>query len=175
MYRLARRRRPVAPVPALVTFHRLELLDQRGQDVEFEAEVSAGTYLRAFAHDLGQALGCGGHLYTLHRTAIGPFRVDAALSVPALAEAGPRLAEALIAMDTIPLGLPTLVLTQAGIHAIRHGRPCGIHDVSSPRPPLPVGRCRLQDREGGLVGIGEVLLASVAAPRAVVRPQIVFR
>ena len=175
MYRLARRHRPVSPAPTLVTFHRLDFLDQRGADVEFEAEVSAGTYLRAFAHDLGQTLGCGAHLYELRRTAIGPFRVDAALSLTSLQEAGPRLAEALIGMDQVPLGLPTLVLTPAGIHAIRHGRPCGVHDVSSPRPPLPVGRCRLQGPEGGLIGIGEVLLAPVAAPRAVVRPQIVFR
>jgi tRNA pseudouridine55 synthase len=42
--------------------------------------VSRGTYVRTLAHDLGKALGCGAHLTALRRVAIGPFRVEAALS-----------------------------------------------------------------------------------------------
>ncbi len=175
MYRLARRRRPVSPTPALVTFRRLELLDVQGADVEFEAEVSAGTYLRAFAHDLGQALGCGGHLHSLRRSAIGPFRVHAATTPAGLEEAGRDAAARTIPMNTVPLGLPTLVLTHSGLMAIRHGRPCGLQDIASPRPPLPLGRCCLQGPEGTLVAIGEVQVAlPAAAARPIVRPQIVF-
>src|SRR5206468_177446 len=41
MYRLARRRRPVAPVATSVTFRRIQVLDLKGDEVEVEAEVSA--------------------------------------------------------------------------------------------------------------------------------------
>jgi tRNA pseudouridine55 synthase len=174
MYRLARRQRPVSPVPALVTFRRLDLLDLRGADVEFEAEVSAGTYLRAFAHDLGQALGCGAHLHSLRRSTIGPFRVDDAITPAGLEAAGTAAAQRLIPMHTVPLGLPTLVLTASGLHAIRHGRPCGLQEIASPRPPLPLGRCCLQGPEGTLVAIGEVQVVPPAGARPIVRPQIVF-
>lgn len=42
---------------------------------------SKGTYIRAFARDLGEALGTGAHLHSLCRTACGGFRVEAALSL----------------------------------------------------------------------------------------------
>jgi tRNA pseudouridine55 synthase len=173
MYRLARRHRPVSPVPSQVTFRRLELLGFAGEDVEIEAEVSAGTYLRSFAHDLGQALGCGAHLHSLRRVSAGPFRVDQAITLAEIQEIGPGVAGRVMALDEVPLGMPTLRLTSSGVHAVRHGRPCGLGDVSTP-PPIPPGRCRLQGPQGGLVAIGEVVLAGPPEVRPVIRPHIVF-
>lgn len=173
MYRLARRHRPVTPVPAQVTFRRLDLLGYAGCDLEIEAEVSAGTYLRSFAHDLGQALGCGAHLHSLRRIAAGSFHVDAALDLATLESLGPALADRVLALDDIPLGMPTLRLTNAGVHAVKHGRPCGLGDLATP-PPIPPGRCRLQGPEGRLIAIAEVALAGPPESRPVIRPQIVF-
>jgi tRNA pseudouridine55 synthase len=174
MYRLARRRKPVSPAPTLVTFRRVVLLDVRGDQVDFEAEVSAGTYLRSFAHDLGCALGCGAHLHALRRVAAGPFRVEDAMPPEALAALGQSAASRVMPMEEVPLGLPTLVLSAAGTHAIRHGRPCPLNEVVTPRPPVPAGRCRLKEPGGRLLGIGEVLLAAPAECRPLIRPQIVF-
>ncbi len=42
---------------------------------------SKGTYVRAFARDLGEALGSGAHLDSLQRSRSGQFRVENALSV----------------------------------------------------------------------------------------------
>lgn len=174
MHRLARRNRPVTPTPVLVIFHRIDLLGLEGDEVAFEAAVSAGTYLRSFAHDLGNLLGCGAYLSALRRTAAGPFRVEDALTLEALRTEGPSAAARVIPMEGIPLGIPTLVLTPAGMHAIRHGRPCGLGEVVTPRPPLAPGRCRLQAPEGALLGIGEVMLQAATGARPIVRPQIVF-
>lgn len=47
-------------------------------DLEVRVVCSSGTYIRALARDLGAALGVGGHLTSLRRTRIGPFRIEAA-------------------------------------------------------------------------------------------------
>ena len=174
MHRLARRHKPVTPAPTTVTFRILRFLGMTGVDVAFEAQVSAGTYLRAFAHDLGEILSCGAHLYSLRRVAAGPFTVDGALTPEQLIALGPRAVSRVMPMEEVPLGIPTLVLTAAGMHAIRHGRPCDPSEVATPRPPLPPGRCRLKGPGGGLIGIGEVRLGTPPEARPLIRPQIVF-
>lgn len=56
-------------------------------DVPVVVVCSSGTYVRALARDLGAALGLGGHLTALRRTRVGPFRIEDATDVDALAGA----------------------------------------------------------------------------------------
>lgn len=56
-------------------------------DVEVAVRCSSGTYIRAIARDLGDALGVGGHLISLRRTAVGEFTLDAARTLDELADA----------------------------------------------------------------------------------------
>lgn len=55
-------------------------------DVEYVVECSSGTYIRALARDMGQALGVGGHLVSLRRTVVGPFRIEQATAAGQLDE-----------------------------------------------------------------------------------------
>jgi tRNA pseudouridine55 synthase len=66
-----------------VTVSAFDLLDARlgshGVDLDVRVDCSSGTYIRALARDLGDALGVGGHLTALRRTRVGPFEIaDAA-------------------------------------------------------------------------------------------------
>lgn len=61
--------------PLRVFISRLEVTAVRGADIDFEVDVSKGTYIRSLANDIGQLLGCGAHLSALRRTAIGPYHV----------------------------------------------------------------------------------------------------
>lgn len=67
-----------------VTVHRLDVTDVRAlpaqgvTDVDVSLRCSSGTYVRAIARDLGAALGVGGHLTALRRTAVGPYDLDVA-------------------------------------------------------------------------------------------------
>jgi tRNA pseudouridine55 synthase len=74
-----------------VTVHRFEVTGIRREggfvDVDATIECSSGTYIRALARDLGAALGVGGHLTTLRRTAVGPYTLDQAHSLDELTEA----------------------------------------------------------------------------------------
>lgn len=73
-----------------VTVHELLVTDVRPGDEVFDVDVSvrcsSGTYIRAIARDLGAALGVGGHLTRLRRTAVGPFTLADARGLYALAD-----------------------------------------------------------------------------------------
>ena len=73
-----------------VTIHALDVSEVRRSpgsvDVDVEVRCSSGTYIRAIARDVGAALGVGGHLTALRRTAVGAFDVDGASTLEALTE-----------------------------------------------------------------------------------------
>jgi tRNA pseudouridine55 synthase len=75
-----------------VTISRFEAVAERREgariDLDVVVDCSSGTYIRALARDLGAALGVGGHLTALRRTAIGPFRVGGAVAVDGIAPEG---------------------------------------------------------------------------------------
>src|SRR4029078_6094238 len=79
--------------PRHVTVERLELAaggettDPERPMATLEVRCSAGTYVRAIARDLGEALGCGAYLRALPRTASGPFRLEEAHPLDAVREA----------------------------------------------------------------------------------------
>jgi tRNA pseudouridine55 synthase len=76
-----------------VTVHRLDVLDIRPGgdvvDVDIDVTCSSGTYIRAIARDLGAALGVGGHLTALRRTAAGGLTLAEASTLDQLEERAP--------------------------------------------------------------------------------------
>lgn len=84
LYKLARKGKEVKrdPRPVKVfdyTIHRTEL-----PEVDFTVECTKGFYVRTYAHDIGQDLGCGAHLSALRRTNSGRFDLSRAISVDQL-------------------------------------------------------------------------------------------
>lgn len=80
----ARKGKPLTLAPRTVTVLRLSLLGYRYPVVEIRAVVSAGTYIRALARDLGRRLGMGGYLSRLRRTGIGTFSIRQAVTLDRL-------------------------------------------------------------------------------------------
>jgi len=79
LYKLARQGKDV-DVPARdVTIDELTLLAWNPPDLSLRVACSSGTYIRSLGHDLGEALGCGGYLTALRRTAVGDFTLDQAV------------------------------------------------------------------------------------------------
>lgn len=83
-YSQARKGKSIKLEPRHVTVHELKILNYRWPRLEFEAQVSSGTYIRSIARDLGQKLGVGGYLSGLRRTHIGQFSVSDALTIEEL-------------------------------------------------------------------------------------------
>jgi tRNA pseudouridine55 synthase len=86
-----------------------------------------GYYVRSLARDLGRALGCGSHLSSLHRTAIGPF------DDPGQHGQGP-----VVGLDSLSW-CPSRVLSEEEADHLAHGRPIGKGEVVAPRYALPMG------------------------------------
>lgn len=83
-------------------------------DVDIDVECSSGTYIRAIARDLGQALGCGAHLTALRRTRVGNFTAGDALNLAECEDACAAQYAALPAGDDVvsaalPLPVPGLI------------------------------------------------------------------
>lgn len=78
LYELAREGKEIERKPVKIVVHELELLSYDWPYLKIRTRVSSGTYIRALAHDIGQALGCGAYLEELRRTAIGSYGVEAA-------------------------------------------------------------------------------------------------
>jgi tRNA pseudouridine55 synthase len=88
LYEYAREGETVEREPRAVTIHELELLEVQLQgDAPFlrlRVECSKGTYIRTLGEDIGEALGCGGHLTALRRIATGPFEESQCVTLEGL-------------------------------------------------------------------------------------------
>lgn len=105
-----------------VTIHELSVTDIRGPEVDITVRCSSGTYIRAIARDLGAALGVGGHLTALRRTAVGRFDLAQAKT---LEELGDGLTLVPIA-DAARATFPAVDLDAEQAADVRVGRPLGL-------------------------------------------------
>jgi tRNA pseudouridine55 synthase len=120
LYKLARRGEDVEPPLRTVTVYALDLLDWSPPYARLRVVCSAGTYIRSLAHDVGETLGCGGHVAALRRTAVGAFGVETAVALDALTpESWP---EYLLPPETAVQHLPRLDLDDAAARQLHYGR-----------------------------------------------------
>ena len=154
-YRRARRGEVVEPAPRRVEIGELDLVEFTGTDVRFRATVGGGTYLRSLARDVGAALGCGAHLVTLRRTAVGPLRLIEAVAPEAVTAADLRDPAILVAH------LPRREVSVTERDAVVHGRPIKRDPVPDTRDPVALFA------GADLLAVGEVE-GEVLKPRVVV-------
>lgn len=168
-YVRARAGRPVAAPPIAVTAHDVELQAFDPPLARLRVRCSAGFYVRALAHDLGQAVGTGAILERLVRTEAAGFTLDRALPFETLVRA-PRaeLRQMVRPMESLLTALPAAQLTTEGTHWARHGRELGPRQLVRPLTPVPP-LVRLLAPDGRLVG-----LADRAKTPGFLHPAVVF-
>ena len=129
-YRRARRGETVALEPRAVDIRELEIVEATPPDLQFRAVVSAGTYIRSLARDIGAALGCGAHLAALRRTAVGPLRLEDAVAPDGVTRQAVRDASILVAH------MPRREVDKKERDAVLHGRPLKSEPVADTRHPV---------------------------------------
>lgn len=85
-YNMARKGQEVNLKPKTLVIDEIELLEFAPDQITIRVVCSKGTYIRALARDIGQALRSGGHLTALRRTRVGDIGIDQCLSVDQAAE-----------------------------------------------------------------------------------------
>ena len=149
LYELARKGQEVEREPRPVTIYGLEVVEQAGPaDYLLRVRCSKGTYVRTLCHDIGQALGCGGCMYSLRCTEAAGFSLDQAVTLDALlsAEDPQRL---LLPVDAYFSRHPALTLPPAGEKKVRNGTA-----VSLPR--AADGQYRVYGESGAFLALGQV-------------------
>jgi tRNA pseudouridine55 synthase len=89
LYKLARQGKTVEREPRLVHVYKYTIDRIASPEIDFSVSCSKGFYVRTYAHDIGEALGCGAHLKNLRRTRSGRFIVDGAVTVDELQSVEP--------------------------------------------------------------------------------------
>ncbi|MEE8264874.1 MAG: tRNA pseudouridine(55) synthase TruB [Acidiferrobacterales bacterium] len=161
LYKLARKGIEVEREPRQVSIHDIKCLTLHTDRLELEIHCSKGTYIRALAHDLGQALGCGAHVESLRRLAVGELSVDDAVGLEELkaAESQEARERLLLPVDVALSSLPDVHLTPLAAHYLCRGQPVSVKHSHQP------GWVRLYADGSRFLGMGQVLDDGRVAPR----------
>lgn len=155
LYDLARAGEEVPRSPRRVVVSRLDLLEWQCPTITVEIECHRGVYIRSLANDIGEALGCGGHLGPLTRLRAGPFPLESALTVEelrTLAQEG-RWQEYLFPTDALVLHLRAAVVGPTGEAYIQNGQAVGfpIPRLTTLRPET----CRIYTADGHFLALAQ--------------------
>jgi tRNA pseudouridine55 synthase len=146
-YDLAREGAPAELAPVSVEVEELRVLDRAGDRLRLHVVCAPGTYVRALARDLGQALGVGAHLADLRRTGSGSLTLERAVPYPTFA----GWAERMLDMSTLLPEMPGIRLGEEGVRFVRAGRELDPRLIGG---EIPAGdRVRLLDADGRLVAL----------------------
>lgn len=162
LYRSARVGKTIARAARRVTIHTLEVLAIQGRDVSLRIVCSKGTYVRTLCADIGEALGCGGHMLTLERRRVGPLTIDRALTVEEVINrhALGRLGDDLLSLDHALDQLAIMVVDGQTADRVRHGVPVPAAKILRWDRAADVEfgshrAVRIHDLEGCLLGIAK--------------------
>jgi tRNA pseudouridine55 synthase len=159
-YKLAREGKTPELKPVRVTVDAFAIEGVSGDTAVFAMRISAGGYVRAIAHAMGQALGCGAHLAALRRTEAGAFTLEQALAldeVEALGMAG-LLEERMPHPRTLLPEMPAVTADEATVGRIRNGMQVNLPEYS--QAPL----VKIFEGQRELVAVGRRVAGTLFQP-----------
>jgi len=144
----------------------VHIQELEGQNVLFRIGCEAGTYIRKYCHDIGEALGSGAHMAELRRTMVGPFQECNNLkNLQELTDAyqyftedgdESQLREVIIPMEQAASHLPKVVIRDSAVDAISHGADLAAGGILKLSPNIEKSSTvALETLKGELVAAGE--------------------
>jgi tRNA pseudouridine55 synthase len=184
LYRLARKGIEIDRKEREVNIFNLKITTIVLPQVLFRVSCSRGTYIRTLARDMGNKIGCGGHLLRLRRVRSGPFTLDRSIPWGKLRDLSDihDLGPWLMTLGEALKKLPEVIGDERLVRKVRVGQEMMVRDLSSQKlPPFEKGQCvKMTSSEDGLVAILKSEIEGTALwgmnPEAVaLRPLRVFR
>jgi H/ACA ribonucleoprotein complex subunit 4 len=153
------------------TIYYVDVLEIEDQDVLFRIGCEAGTYIRKYCHDVGEALGVGAHMAELRRTMVGNFQEDSTLkTLQDLKDAHVAwkddddeqpLRECLQPMEAAASHLPPIIIRDSAVDALCHGADLAAGGILSLTDDIKSGdTVRVETLKGELVAAGESFLSA---------------
>ncbi len=144
---LARKGKNIERTPRKITIFALECLGFDGTFAKLRVTCSKGTYIRTLCKDIGEALGCGGCMEHLRRTAAGEYTIEEAVPLQALLETE-QPEKYLRGVDTMFRNHPAVTLTKKQETRCRNGNSFSIE--------LPEGTYRAYSDAGEFLMLAQV-------------------
>lgn len=140
--------------------------------VFFEIICSKGTYVRTICHDLGQKLGCGGHMSFLIRTKVGDFTLKEAVTLEELkhyADTG-LMDQVFLSMDLVLKNMIPIKVRDSAVSSVIAGNklyPPGVIEMPSQLSEGQIVRLQAEDK---LLALAKVIVAEEEATRYIFQP-----
>jgi tRNA pseudouridine55 synthase len=161
LYKLARQGIEVERKPREVEVYDLRLTGMELPYIDLEISCSRGFYVRSLATDLGEALGCGGHVEDLRRTAVGTMELSSAVTIDHLEEleTAQERRKFLVPADEGLAHLPRIDLSVDATFYLVRGQSVRAGHLPSE------GWVRIYSSDTGFLGLGEVTDDGKVAPK----------
>ena len=149
LYDIARRGGEVERRPRHITVSGISVVGRSGNDFVLDISCSKGTYIRTLCNDIGDALGCGGCMSSLRRTAAGDFSVSQAYTIDAVvaAAAAGEAGKLLLPTDSMFAALPRCTAGAQDERRIKNG-----NEIKT--PALADGDYRVYSDSGEFLMLG---------------------
>lgn len=167
LYKLARQGIEVERAARRIRIDHIELVSFKGRELKLDIACSKGTYIRTIADDLGEQLGCGGHVIELRRSKAGPYNLGDSITLGALEElisngGHEALDQRLLPLSSCVVDFPELQLTESNAYYLRQGQAVQIANIPTE------GWVQIHQQDGEFIGVGEILDDGRVAPRRLV-------
>lgn len=184
LYKLARQGLEVEREARNVEIFELDLLDFRAgeiAEVDLFVRCSKGTYIRSLAHDLGQLLGCGGHVSRLHRVASGEFTEHQCITLETLHSVFEQgsydaLDQHLQPADAPVASLPSVILPPDSAWYFRQGNPvmhAQIYRIADQGDIVRVFCAETDQSAQRFLGLGEITDDGRVAPKRIIANPVI--
>ena len=161
LYHLARQGKTIERAARTITIHQLRLQQLNDSQLQLEVQCSKGTYIRTLAEDIGAAIGCGAHLISLRRTAVGRLPIASMVTMQQLQHSD-QWRSYLLPIDSCVQPLPALELADHDVSRLLWGQVV----LLSQWPAL--GLHRLYNARQQFLGLAEILTDGRLLPKRLI-------
>ena len=177
-YTKARKNEAQSLTPVSVTVSAIALEAYESGLARVRLRASAGFYVRSFAHDLGQRLGCGAYLEALCRTSAAGFRHEDAVPLELIVQEPDRALDRMVPLHRLLTDMPAIVLNDRGIRRTAHGNTLSLGDLASTSglgvSSAPVATISAEAKVRVLDGEGHLLAIATRLENGLLHPAIVL-
>ncbi len=161
LYKYARKGLQIERKPRQVEVYGIKMLQLTEAYLEIELSCSHGFYVRVLAHEIGERLGCGGHVKSLRRLQVGALKIEDSCTLEQIEAIEPVAARQrlLIPGDQTLAHLPAISLSADAAFYLCRGQAVRAGNLP------PSGQVRLYEKSAGFLGIGRSLGDGRVAPK----------